>query len=39
MLAPHMDLEELKARYLLCRDGKEARCWQVLWLVSQGHSA
>lgn len=38
-LTPHLTGEELRARYRACRDAKEGRRWQALWLVSQGHSA
>lgn len=37
-IGEHLRVEELKARYLAARDAKEARRWQVLWLIAQGRS-
>lgn len=38
-LQPHLTTGELRARYRACREAKEGRRWQALWLVAQGHSA
>ena len=38
-LKNHLSTEELKTRYRSCKDPKEARRWQALWLVSQGYSS
>jgi transposase len=38
-LQPHLSPAQLKRRYRTCRDAKEARRWQALWLVSQGARA
>jgi transposase len=37
-LAPHLSAEELKQRYRVCGDPKEARRWHALWLFSTGKS-
>jgi transposase len=37
-LADHLSTEDLKQRYLAASDATEARRWQVLWLIAQGHS-
>ena len=37
-LAEHLTVEELKQRYLTARTPREARQWQVLWLLGQGRS-
>ena len=39
VLAGHLTSEALRGRYRACRDAKEGRRWQALWLVSQGRSA
>jgi transposase len=38
-LVNHLSTEELKTRYRSCKDPKEARRWQALWLLSQGYSS
>jgi transposase len=38
-LQDYLSTEELKIQYRSCKNAKEARRWQVLWLVSQGYSA
>jgi transposase len=37
-LKDHLSAEQLKSRYLSCKDPKEARRWHALWLVSQGYA-
>lgn len=39
VVLPHLSSAELQGRYRRQRDAKEGRRWQVLWLVSSGHSA
>ena len=36
VLKDHLSAAELKGRYRLCKDPKEARRWHALWLISQG---
>ncbi|HET9529294.1 MAG TPA: helix-turn-helix domain-containing protein [Blastocatellia bacterium] len=36
VLKDHLSEAELKNRYRLCKDPKEARRWHALWLISQG---
>jgi transposase len=38
-LAPHLSVDELRQRFRSCRDAKTARRWQLLWLISSGHTA
>lgn len=38
-LARHLSAEELRARFLECRDVVEKVHWQTLWLVSQGRGS
>ena len=38
-LKNHLDGEQIKARYLGCKDPREARRWHALWLISLGYSA
>ena len=35
-LKTHLSSEEIKERYRNCKNAKEARRWQVLWLMSKG---
>jgi transposase len=37
-LKPHLSEVELKARYEVSHDAKEARRWHALWLKAQGYS-
>jgi transposase len=38
-LKNHLSGEQIKARYLGCKDPREARRWHALWLINQGYSA
>jgi transposase len=38
-LKGHLSTEELKSQYRSCKDPKEARRWQALWLISRGYSS
>ncbi|MDQ3657997.1 MAG: winged helix-turn-helix domain-containing protein [Chloroflexota bacterium] len=37
-LTPHRSRDELERRYRACRDPVERPHWQMVWLVSQGHT-
>lgn len=37
-LIDHLSVEELKRRYQTATDAREARRWQVLWLIGEGRS-
>lgn len=39
VLAGHLTAAALRGRYRACRDAKEGRRWQALWLVAEGRSA
>lgn len=37
-LTPHLTTDDLEQRYRACRQATERSRWQMLWLVSQGHT-
>jgi transposase len=37
-LTPHLSDAELERRYRTCRDPVERSHWQMVWLISQGHT-
>ena len=38
-LQPHLSVAELERRYRRAHDPNERTWWQILWLLSQGHTA
>ena len=38
-LQPHLSVAELERRYRSAHDPNERTWWQILWLLSQGHTA
>jgi hypothetical protein len=38
-LQPHLSFAELERRYRSAHDPNECSWWQILWLLSQGHTA
>ncbi len=38
-LQPHLSVAELERRYRAAHDPNERSWWQILWLLSQGHTA
>lgn len=38
-LQPHLSVAELERRYRSAHDPNERSWWQILWLLSQGHTA
>lgn len=38
-LQPYLDVAELERRYRAAHDPNERSWWQILWLLSQGHTA
>jgi len=38
-LHPHLSVEELERRYRAAKEPNERSWWQILWLLSQGHTA
>src|SRR4249920_684199 len=38
-LQPHVSSEELERRYRAAKEPNERSWWQILWLLSQGHTA
>ena len=37
-VADHLSIEELEQRYRACEDVCEARHYQAIWLLAQGHT-
>ncbi len=38
-LQPHLSVDELERRYRAAKEPNERSWWQILWLLSQGHTA
>src|SRR5260221_3584824 len=38
-LQPHLSIDELERRYRAAKEPNERSWWQILWLLSQGHTA
>src|SRR5258706_16294894 len=38
-LQPHLSVDELERRYRAAKEPNERTWWQILWLLSQGHTA
>jgi transposase len=38
-LQPHLSVDELEHRYRAAKEPNERSWWQILWLLSQGHTA
>src|SRR5258706_13435923 len=38
-LQPHLSVDELERRYRAAKEPSERTWWQILWLLSQGHTA
>src|SRR5260221_3960208 len=38
-LKPHLSVEDLEHRYRAAKEPNERTCWQILWLLAQGHTA
>src|SRR5260221_9867333 len=37
-LQPHLSIDELERRYRAAKEPNERSWWQILWLLSQGHT-
>src|SRR5258708_17640967 len=38
-LQPHLSVDDLERRYRAAKEPNERSWWQILWLLSQGHTA
>src|SRR5260221_11384253 len=38
-LQPHLSIDELERRYRAAKEPNQRSWWQILWLLSQGHTA